>query len=150
MYHQIVTNILKNAFASLSQGDPSAILSKLAPQAEHYFVGEHALSGSRHTHQAIEKWYARLLRFQPDIHFTIRRIQVSGPPWHTLAVVEWTETNSGTDGIRTSADGVNVIELRWGKVSRIAIYTDTARLQATLERIQAAGMLEAHAAPIIS
>lgn len=150
MYHRIVTNIVKHAFATLSRGDPSAILNSLSPNAEHYFVGEHALSGSRHHHQSIQDWYARLLRLQPDIHFTVRRIQVNGPPWHTVAVVEWRETNSGTDGIQTSAEGVNVIELRWGKVSRIAIYTDTARLQATLDRIYAAGTLEAHADPIIS
>lgn len=149
MYHRIVTNILLDAFAGLNRGDIHAVTKKFARDAEHFFVGQHALSGTRRTPQAIQAWYERLLRLLPDINFKIRRIQVQGPPWHTLATVEWRETNSGHDGIQTSAEGVNVIEIRWGKVKRIAIYTDTTALQSTLARNVAAGVLEAQAPPIV-
>lgn len=148
MYHRIVTNTLLEAFAGLNAGNINAITDKLAPNAEHYFIGHHALSGTRHTPENIRAWYERLLRLLPDINFKIRRIQVQGPPWATLATVEWRETNSGTDGITTSAEGVNLIEIRWGKVTRVAIYTDTTALQRTLERNFAVGTLEAHASPI--
>jgi hypothetical protein len=63
--------------------------------------------------------------------------------------VEWSETNTGTDGVRTDNEGVNVVEIRWGKVRRVRIYTDTARLTSTLDRLAAAGNLEAKAAPIV-
>jgi len=43
------------------------------------------------------------------------------------------ETNTGTDGVRTDNDEVNSVEIRWGKVQRVAIYTDTARLTRTLD-----------------
>lgn len=148
MYHRIVTNSLLGAFAGLNRGDISAVTDKFAPDAEHYFVGHHALAGTRHTPQSIREWYERLLRLLPDINFKIRRIQVQGPPWHTLATVEWRETNSGNDGIVTSAEGVNVIEIRWGKVTRVAIYTDTSALERTLNRNFGVGTLEAHAPPI--
>lgn len=143
-----MTNTLLHAFAGLNAGNINAITDKLAPNAEHYFIGNHALSGTRRTPESIRAWYERLLRLLPDINFKIRRIQVQGPPWRTLATVEWRETNSGTDGIKTSAEGVNLIEIRWGKVQRVAIYTDTAALERTLERNYAAGTTEAHAQPI--
>ena len=149
MYRRIVTNILSTTFAGLSRGDISAITRQLAPTCEHYFIGHHALSGTRHTSLSIKRWYARLLEVFPDIHFTLHRIDVSGPPWRTLATVVWTETNTGTDGVRTENDGVNVIEIRWGKVYRVAIYTDTTRLLKTLDRLADAGNASAHAAPIV-
>jgi ketosteroid isomerase-like protein len=150
MYHALVRKKLEAAFEGLNAGRIEAITNELAPDAEHYFIGEHALSGTRHTPEAIRRWYERLLRLLPDIHFTLHRIQVQGFPWSTLAVVEWTETNSGTDGVKTTAEGANVIRLAWGKVVSVRIYTNTVRLVGTLDRLAAAGEAEAHAAPIIS
>lgn len=80
MYHRIVTNTLLEAFAGLNAGNINAITDKLAPNAQHTFIGQHALSGTRHTPESIRAWYERLLRLLPDIHFKIRRIQVEGPP----------------------------------------------------------------------
>jgi len=150
MYHSIVKSKLQAAFAGLNAGRIEAITDLLATDADHTFIGSHALSGTRRTPEAIHCWYERLLRLLPDISFTLREIDVQGPPWHTLATVEWTETNSGTDGVRTSADGVNVIRIRWGKVTSVHIYTDTVKLVGTLDRIATQGTLEAHAAPITS
>lgn len=148
MYTRIVRQILVSAFAGLSEGRITAITGKLAPDAEHYFIGEHALSGMRRRPESIRRWYERLLLVFPDIRFTVRRVEVSGPPWRTLATVEWQETNTGTDGVRTTNAGVNVVEIRWGKVRRVSIYTDTAMLTQTLDRLARSGNPHAHAAPI--
>ncbi len=148
MYHRIVTGILLDAFAGLNRGEIKAVTGKFSPGAEHYFTGNHALSGTRRTPESIRAWYERLLRMLSDLNFRIRHIQVQGPPWNTLATVEWRETNSGNDGVVTSAEGVNLIEIRWGKVTRVVIYTDTSALERTLERNFAVGTQEAHAAPI--
>jgi ketosteroid isomerase-like protein len=150
MYHAFVRHKLTQAFAGLSAGRIEAITNELADHAEHYFIGNHALSGSRHTPEAIHRWYERLLRLLPDIRFDLHRIHVQGFPWSTLAVVEWTETNSGTDGVETSNEGANVIRLAWGKVVSVRIYTNTAGLESTLSRLAAAGVSEAKAAPIVS
>jgi len=138
------------AFAGLSAGRIEAITEELAPDAEHYFVGNHALSGTRRTPEAIRAWYERLLRLLQDIRFDLHEIRVSGWPWRTQVEVIWRETNRGTDGVETSAEGVNLIELRWGRVTRVRIYPDTAALERTLQRIAAQGVAEAQAAPITS
>jgi len=149
MYRRVVQHILFATFAGLSRGQIEAVTDRLASDAEHFFIGHHALSGTRRTSTSIARWYQRLLHLFPDIHFQIHRIEVSGPPWRTLATIQWTETNTGTDGVRTENDGINVVEIRWGKVRRVAIYTDTMQLIRTLDRLAKAGNVEAHATPII-
>lgn len=149
IYDRIVRQTLTSAFDGLSQGRIEAVTAKFTLDIEHYFVGHYALSGKRKTFASARRWYERLLKVFPDIQFQVHRIQVQGPPWATLATVEWSETNSGTDGVRTSNEGVNVIEIRWGKVRRVHIYTDTARLTKTLDRLAASGNAEAKAEPIV-
>jgi ketosteroid isomerase-like protein len=149
MYQQVVRCVLASAFAGLNKGEIEAVTDTFAVDAEHYFIGQHALSGTRRTTTSIYRWYERLLRLFPDIQFQLHRIQVYGPPWRTIATVEWSETNTGTDGVRTHNEGVNVVEIRWGKVRRVRIYTDTAQLTSTLDRLAAAGNLEAKAASIV-
>jgi ketosteroid isomerase-like protein len=150
MYHAIVRSKIISAFAGLSAGRIEAITDLLAPNAEHYFVGTHALSGTRRTSDAIRRWYERLLRLLGGIHFTVHEVRVSGWPWHTEVAALWTETNRGTDGVQTSAEGVNVIQIRWGKVTSVRIYPDTAALERTLRRLGDKGVVEALAEPITS
>lgn len=150
MYHAIVRRKILAAFAGLSAGRIEAITGELSPKAVHYFVGTHALSGTRRTPEAIHAWYERLLRLLNGISFTVHDVRVSGWPWRTQVEAIWTEKNSGTDGVWTSAEGVNLIEIRWGRVTRVRIYPDTAALERTLQRIAAKGSTEALAAPITS
>ena len=150
MYRRIIKARLAAAFAGLNEGRISAITNELSPSAEHFFIGTHALSGTRRTAETIQRWYERLHRLLPDIRFRVHQIQVEGPPWRTLATVDWTESNTGTDGVRTTNEGTNVIRIRWGKVVSVRIYTDTAVLQQTLDRLAARGTSEAHADPITS
>jgi len=150
MYRRIVRSKLIAVFKGLNAGSIESVTNEFADDAEHYFVGTHALSSMRHTRESIHRWYERLLRLLPDIRFDISNIHVEGPPWRTLAVIEWKESNSGTDGVRTSNEGINVVRIRWGRVTSVRIYTDTALLQETLDRIAAMGIVEAHAPAITS
>ena len=147
-YHRIVERRLRTLFAAISAGNAEPILAAFAPQHEHIFIGSHALGGRRTTLAATRKWYARLLRLMPDIAFQVSRVEVRGPPWDTVALADWTETNSGTDGVRTSNTGTHIVHLRWGKMSRLQILTDTVALQQTLDRLAQTGVAEAQAPPI--
>jgi ketosteroid isomerase-like protein len=148
MYRRIVERKIRAAFEGLNAGRIEAITDVLSPDAAHYFIGRHALAGSRHRPASIRRWYERLLRLLGELRFDLQRVQVEGPPWRTLVVVQWKETNTGTDGVLTSAEGTNVIRLAWGKVTSVRIYTDTTALQGTLARSQAKGVEEASAAAI--
>jgi hypothetical protein len=74
---------------------------------------------------------------------------VSGGPWNTLVLVEWVESNSATDGVRTENSGVHVMRLSWGRATRLAIRPDTIGLKAALDRMALAGVAEANAPPIV-
>ena len=148
MYHAFVRSRVRQLFAAASSGDAPAIMAAFAPRFEHGFLGDHALGGLRTSHAATAECYARLYRLLPDISFEVTRIAVRGLPWATLVVADWTETNSGTDGVRTSNAGHHIVEIAWGRITRLTIVTDTAVLQKTLDRLAARGVAEAHAAPI--
>jgi ketosteroid isomerase-like protein len=148
-YHSIVKAILTKTFADLNAKKIEAVIARFTKNAEHYFIGEHALSGTRQSLPSIEKWYGRLFALFPDIQFQLKHIDVAGMPWHTVATVYWSETNCGTDGIQTTNTGLNVVVIRWGKVCSVRIYTDTQRLVNTLDRLALSGNVYAHATPIV-
>ena len=149
MYHAIVRRRVRELFDTVNQGDAEPVLRQFARRFEHSFLGDHALGGSCRTPLATRKWYERLYRLLPDIRFDLTQINVSGGPWNTVVVVEWDETNSGTDGVRTYNHGVHVMQLRWGRATRLLICPDTIGLRVTLDRLAAAGNTEALAAPIV-
>jgi ketosteroid isomerase-like protein len=149
MYHSIVRNRVRALFGAVNRGDAEPVLRLFARRFEHSFVGDHALGGVRTTLAATRRWYERLYRLLPDIRFELRQIQVSGSPWNTLVLIEWDETNSGTDGVRTSNSGVHILHLRWGRATKLIICPDTKGLETTLHRLTMAGNVEARAAPIV-
>jgi ketosteroid isomerase-like protein len=149
MYHAIVRHRIRRLFDAVNRGDAEPVLRAFAPQFEHAFLGDHALGGVRKTLAATRDWYRRLFRLLPDIKFKLRRIGVSGGPWNTIVIVEWDETNSGADGVRTFNRGIHVAKLQWGRMMQLIICPDTAGLKATLDRLAAAGIAEAAAAPIV-
>lgn len=148
MYHSIVRQRIRKLFEAVNAGNAEPVLTAFAPEFEHFFLGNHALGGSRKTLPATRAWYARLYRLLPDIHFDLLTIKVAGPPWNTLVTITWNETNSGTDGVRTHNSGIHVLHLCWGRATFLGIYPDTVLLSKTLDRLAQAGLSEAHAEPI--
>jgi ketosteroid isomerase-like protein len=149
MYHAVVRRRLKQLFDAVNHGDAEPVLRQFAGRFEHSFLGDTALGGSRRTLATTRRWYERLYRLLPDIRFDLGKIAVSGGAWNTIAVIAWEETNSGTDNVRSSNRGIHVVHLRWGRATRLIICPDTAGLKGTLDRLYAAGNLEALAAPIV-
>ena len=148
MYHAYVRAQVRRLFRAVNNGNAEPVLRLFAERFEHCFPGDHALGGRRTTLAATRLWYARLFRLLPDIQFELRDIWVGGGPWNTIVVIEWNEENSGTDGIRTTNHGIHAMHLKWGRATRLQIWPDTVPLKATLDRLAAAGNVEAHATPI--
>lgn len=148
MYHSIVRRKVIALFDAVSRDDAEPVLQAFAPQFEHRFPGDHALGGARTSLAATRRWYERLYRLLPDIRFDVTNVWVSGTPWNTLVIAEWDETNSGTDGVRTTNHGIHALQLKWGRVTQLFIYPDTVGLKETLDRLSKAGNAEASASPI--
>lgn len=150
MYRQLVERKIRALLDAVNSGDAEPVIAGFSRKFEHAYLGEHAMGGARHTVEATRRWYERLFRLLPDIHFTVERITVSGMPWNTTAIVEWRESNSGADGVKSSARGVHIASIRWGKMTRLLILSETHLLMETLRRLSANGFSEANAEPIVS
>jgi hypothetical protein len=145
MYHAIVKRRVESLFAAINDGNAEPVIEAFGPAFQHIFLGTSALGGQRSSITRTREWYARLFRLLPDLHFDLRSIQVAGPPWNTIVLAEWDETNSGTDGVRTYNRGIHVLHLSWGKATKLIICPDTVGLQATLDRLARASHPDAHA-----
>ncbi len=148
MYHFIVKQKLRRAFADINAARYDHIVSQFAPKHRHIMYGEHALSGERHTIQSTTAWYARLQRLLPDLRFDVQAIAVTGWPWNTTAMVSWNDRFTLPDGSAGNNQGVHVFNLAWGRVTALAVHCDTAKLAAYCETMAAQGLVEAAALPI--
>ena len=148
MYHFVVRQQLKRAFAHINAGRYDAVLAVFTPDHEHTMLGEHCLSGQRRSAARTTAWYARLARLLPALRFELHDIVVAGWPWRTRAFVSWSDHFPLPGGGMGGNRGVHEIELRWGKVTRLLIHCDTQRLARYCTQFAQAGLDEALAAPI--
>jgi ketosteroid isomerase-like protein len=149
MYHMIVKKNIVSVFLHLDKGDYEYALSGVGTIIEHHFAGNHCLGGQRTSVGAMRLWFGRLFRLFPNLQFEIHSMVVSGYPWDTTVVAEWTDRATPIDGKNYLNSGVHVIQLRWGRVVSIHAYLDTQVLIDTLHRMAANGIEEAKALPII-
>jgi hypothetical protein len=56
MYHRIVANKVRSTFGQISAGNWEPMITGMAPRFSYTFYGEHALSGERHTIDALRRW----------------------------------------------------------------------------------------------
>ena len=148
MYHAIVRRRVVDLFRAVSNGDAEPVLRTFATRFEHTFLGESALGGTRRTLSATRRWYQRPLSSAAG-----HQIRSQGYP-RKRRTLEYPcccimgRNNSATDGVRTFNRGVHLMQLRWGRATRLVICPDTVGLKGTLDRLGTPGNAEALALPI--
>lgn len=148
MYHRFVAGRVRKAFAEISAGNWQAMVDGMAPTFTYRFYGDHALSGERHTHEALSRWWERCFRLMPNTRFEVQDVLVAGWPWSTRVATAVTVDVGLVDGTRYRNVVHQFIRMRWGKITDVRTLEDTAVLAQALDRLAAAGHAEAHAAPI--
>jgi ketosteroid isomerase-like protein len=143
MYHAIVRSKVHSVFNSLGHGDYEPVLSSLASQFEHWFIGDHALSGTRTSISVTRAWYERLYRIFPDLRFELKAITLSGPPWNTTVTIEWADFFTLKNGRQGSNCGVHIIRFKWTSAVSVRIYCDTELLIENLKIQAGAGVADA-------
>lgn len=147
MFRLIVALRVRAAWEHLASGDYSYVLNQFAPSFAHSFAGDHALGGERHSRDSQRDWFERLFLLLPGIEFTLEDVLVRGWPWRTR-VVALLRVRAAVAGQPYENEFVQTLDLRWGRITRIHNLEDTQKLAAALERLAAAGIAEARAAPI--
>jgi ketosteroid isomerase-like protein len=149
VYHFFVRRHLRRIFERLNAGDFAFVTRQFHPRAEHWFAGQHALSGRRTSASLIREWYRRLPAVFPGIRFDVQKLVVAGSPWNTEVAVEWVDEARDREGRPLPNRGVFILRLRWGKAIQFRVYCDTAQIEKNLAILASQGVAEATAAPIV-
>ena len=147
MYARIVEGKVRKVFDRLSEGDIGPLVKGLTKDCRHHTGGTHALGGERHSRQATQQWYERLMRLLPGLTFDVDEVHVRGMPWNTTVVARWRDhAMIGTYDYEN--EGVNTMTLRFGKVSVLDVRCDDTRLAEACAAAVAAGRPEGGEPPI--
>ena len=120
----------------------------VAPDVHHVFPGDNALGGERHSREAMRRWFERVYKLFPELHFEVRNVAVKGWPWDMMVAVEWADHGRARDGVPYENQGAHWIRLQGGKATYIHAYLDTDKVTAICRRLAADGVEEAAAEPI--
>ncbi|AOS62101.1 nuclear transport factor 2 family protein [Actinoalloteichus hymeniacidonis] len=148
MYHRFVARRVRAVFAEISAGNWEPMVEGMASDFTYHFHGDHALSGERHTKAALRAWWERCFRLMPSPTFRVEEVLVTGPPWATRVATRVTVSAQILDGSDYENVVTQFLRMRWGKITEVRTLEDTVVLQRVLDRLAAAGIAEAHAAPI--
>lgn len=148
MYHAIMRSKIREVFEQLNRGNYEPILVSLAPKFEHWFIGDHALSGLRTSLLVTRKWYERLYRIFPNIRFDLKNIVIHGMPWDTTVLVEWNDGYTLLNSEKRANLGAHVIHFKWAKADSIRIYCDTKLLMENLSIQKRGGIAEVDLPPL--
>lgn len=148
MYRAIVARRVRATFSALSRGDIAAVQDGFAASFTYVFYGDHALGGQRHRVDTMAAWWQRVFTLFPKVTFTPQDVLVGGPPWRTTVITNVTIQAQAADGTPYTNAMMQLIRLRWGRVTEIRTLEDTQRLVAELDRLAGMRIDGAHGAPL--
>jgi ketosteroid isomerase-like protein len=150
IYSRIVKSRIRQSFDQVNNQDFDVLLTSIAPDVHHRFLGAHAVGGERHDKDTLRLWFERLGRVLPNLHLTVNRIWVKGWPWNTTVIVQWDGRATLLDGGPYSQHAVHLITLKWGKIHALDVFEDSQEIARALEIQAANGLDEAIADQIVS
>ena len=140
MYHTYVRRQIRSAYGLINTGQLDALASQFAPDAVFAFPGEHVLGGEFRGPDAVRAWFTEVRRLFPDFRLEPRRIVVEGGPMHTHAATWFDASGTFPDGAAYRNQGVQLLELRRGRVCEDRLFEDTTVVVEALDRLQVLGM----------
>jgi hypothetical protein len=153
MYKLIVRAKLRHLYAGVGLGKWQPIVDNLAETFVYRFIGDTPLGGTRRSKASMAAWWTRILTLCPGAQLVPQRIVVEGWPWNTtvMTYVHFNATIPGPGGVGFvpyQNEVMQLMQLRWGRITSILTIEDTQRFARILPDLAAAGIAEATAAPI--
>lgn len=149
MYKSVVKQRVRSMYGAFNRGDYRPLLNSFAPEFAYTFVGDgHPLAGTRRTRATMQAQFERVLRLFPGIQFSVGDIVVNGGPWNTKGAVSVGVRATLQDGSLYENEYVQLMRMRWGRVTTVRTVIDTGRLTDAFRRLAAFGVSEAAAAPV--
>ncbi|MFD1202504.1 nuclear transport factor 2 family protein [Leucobacter albus] len=106
-------------FDEINAGNYWAMVESLGEPFEYHFHGDHALGGRRTSVDAMNRWWARLMRLLPDARFEVLDVLVRGWPWRTRVAVRARVTGDLPGGERYENTVFQSMTLVGGRVTSV-------------------------------
>ncbi|MEP6790976.1 MAG: nuclear transport factor 2 family protein [Ramlibacter sp.] len=148
MYHYVVARKLRAVFAAISRGDTRLMLDTLAERFTYRFEGDSAIGGVRNSRRSMQLWWERMYRLFPGFRLEVRDVLVAGPPWNTRIHTQLDFVMPMPAGGSYHNVVMQVMHMRWGRVTAVHTLEDTQRAARLLEWMAARGQGEAVATAI--
>jgi ketosteroid isomerase-like protein len=137
MYHAFVRRRVRHGFQLVSSGQIDAVVAQFADDAVFAFPGEHAMAGERRGHAAIRDWFEETRRLFPDFRLVAKTIIVEGGPWRTRVGTRFEVFATFPDGSPYRNEGMQFLEIRWGRIRQDRLFEDTQIVADALKRVRA-------------
>lgn len=116
------------AFNLLAAGDIGPMLSLFAKDAVFSFPGDNSWAGEHRGHDEIARWLTRFASVK--MHFEVRDVAVSGPPWNMTIFTHFVDSNIAADGTVVYRNaGVLYDKARWFKIHHHEDFTDVLAIE---------------------
>jgi ketosteroid isomerase-like protein len=155
VYRMTVRSKVLAIFDQANTGNWQAMIGGLADQFTYRFIGDTPLGGQRSTKAAMALWWQRLYRLFPGAQFHPQKIIVEGMPWNTTVMTFVkikgsvpSKTANGFEAKPYENEFMQVMTLRWGKITAVTTIEDTLRFANILPVMVAAGLADASLPPI--
>ena len=122
IYHWIVRQRVRKAFADLSAGRVKRHLKRFRPDAVLRAHDATTRGGTFHGTEDIARGFRQLFAATPEHNYRLEDIWVKGPPHDTRVAVSWTDRARRADGSPSLRRGMNRLRLVWGRLAEEDIY----------------------------
>jgi ketosteroid isomerase-like protein len=152
MYQTIVRRRVIELFRQANRGNWNAIVDGLADTFTYRFIGDTPLGGTRTSKPKMRAWFERLYRLFPESQFHPQTIIVEGPPWNTQVMtyvkIRMTKPLLANETHLYENEFMQLITIKWGKMTSVLTIEDTLRFANLLPLIAATGSKDATAEQI--
>jgi ketosteroid isomerase-like protein len=153
MYRTIVRRQVLHLFNEANRGNWNAIVDGIAEKFTYRFIGDTPLGGTRTSKPKLRAWFERLYRLFPGAQFHPQTIVVQGPPWDTKVMsyvkIRMTKPLLPDEKELYENEFMQLITLRWGKMTSILTVEDSKRFADALPAMAAAGYQDATGEQIV-
>lgn len=153
IYRAIVRRRIRSIFDNANKGDFGTMIDSLHDNFIYRFIGDTPLGGERTSKPKMKVWWERLYRLFPGATFHPQAIIVEGAPWATKVMtyvkIRGRVPHESENGLTPyENEFMQLIHLKWGRVTSVTTLEDTQRFINILPRLANAGIADATAAQI--
>jgi ketosteroid isomerase-like protein len=129
MRRALTRAVVDRIYAALGRGDPGPALRAFSARGRLHFPGEHSWAIDTTDAQARRAWFERFAAARPDLR--AHDVVVSGWPWRmSVCVVFEDSLRDATGAVAYRNQGVQYLQLRWGRIVLDRLVMDTQRVAA--------------------